>query len=103
MLQQLYPKAQYSQGHPLLANGLANLGLLLWARGQGAAAERRLGQALAMYQGLARAFADTAAEAQALNFLACLPPARDAYLTLSAPLPPPPGAVTPCSGAARGR
>jgi CHAT domain-containing protein len=77
----------YPQGHPHLATSLTNLGGLLWARGQGTAAERRLRQALAMSQGLARAFADTAAEAPALNFLASLPAARDAYLALTAGQP----------------
>jgi CHAT domain-containing protein len=87
MRAKLYPPARYPQGHPELAASLNNLGLLLWARGQGAAAERRLRQSFTMYQDLARAFADTAAEAQALNFLASLPLARDFYLTFTAGRP----------------
>jgi CHAT domain-containing protein/tetratricopeptide (TPR) repeat protein len=94
MDEKLYPKARYPQGHPDLACSLYSLGLVLWARGKEVPAERQLRQSLAMYQDLGRAFADTAAEAQALNFLARLPAVREIYLAYTAGKPPSAGGHT---------
>jgi tetratricopeptide (TPR) repeat protein len=52
MRQRLYPKAQYPQGHPDLADSLNNLGVLLREQGEYAAARDYHRQALAMYQRL---------------------------------------------------
>jgi CHAT domain-containing protein/tetratricopeptide (TPR) repeat protein len=52
LLQQLYPKAQYPQGHPHLASSLNNLGFLLQAQGKYAKAEPLFRDALAMNQQL---------------------------------------------------
>jgi tetratricopeptide (TPR) repeat protein len=46
--QQLYPKEQYAQGHPLLATSLNTLGFVLSAQGE-------YGRALQFYQGRAAA------------------------------------------------
>src|SRR5262249_40870536 len=52
MVQQLYPKEQYPQGHPHLAISLGNLGALLQAMGQYEEARSYKEQALAMKQQL---------------------------------------------------
>jgi CHAT domain-containing protein/Tfp pilus assembly protein PilF len=83
MRQQLYPRERYPHGHPDLAQSLQNLGALLWAQGEYGQALDRLGQALQMYQGLTRAFSESASEAEALNFLASLP-GPNAYLSVAA-------------------
>jgi CHAT domain-containing protein/Tfp pilus assembly protein PilF len=83
MRQQLYPRERYPHGHPDLAQSLQNLGALLWAQGEYGPALDRLGQALQMYQGLTRAFTESASEAEALNFLASLP-GPNAYLSVAA-------------------
>jgi CHAT domain-containing protein/Tfp pilus assembly protein PilF len=84
MRRKLYPPAQYPAGHPDLAASLTNLGGLLHARGDYARAEPYLREALTIYQTLGGILAETAAEAAALNFLASMPGARDAYLAVTA-------------------
>src|SRR5262249_29367557 len=86
--QKLYSPEAYPQGHRDLATSLNNLGGLHMVRGEYGPAQIYLQQALAMLQGLASAFADTASEAEAFNFLAKLPKARDAFLTMTARPPP---------------
>jgi CHAT domain-containing protein/Tfp pilus assembly protein PilF len=84
MRQRLYPTERFPNGHPDLANSLINLGGVLWARGELAGARTHFEKSLGMQRRLADTFADLAAEAETLNFLAVLPPTRDAYLTLIA-------------------
>ena len=48
----LHPLGRYPDGHPHLANGLTNLGGLLYARREYGAAERYYREALAMCQKL---------------------------------------------------
>jgi CHAT domain-containing protein/Tfp pilus assembly protein PilF len=83
----LYPEKEFPQGHPDLARGLYRLGSLLQDRGDAAGARAYYEDALAMYQRLADSFAELAAEAETLNYLASLPAARDGYLVLTAGLP----------------
>jgi CHAT domain-containing protein/tetratricopeptide (TPR) repeat protein len=87
MCRALFPAAQYPQGHPALARSLYNLGLLHYARGEPARARPCLEEALAMHQQMAEVFAAAASEAEALNFAARLPLARDALLSVSRHLP----------------
>jgi CHAT domain-containing protein len=82
ILEQLYPKDKYPQGHPHLAASLNNLGLLLHGQGEYSRALPFLQQALDMYQALAYLYADAASEAEALNYLASLPLTRDLLLSL---------------------
>src|SRR5262249_46369253 len=70
-------------GHPDLATSLINLGGLHWERGESTLAEPLVREALAIYQALRDRVAGTAAEAEALNYAACLPLARDAYLSIT--------------------
>jgi CHAT domain-containing protein len=87
MFQRLYPADKYPQGHPDLAQGLANLGLLLQAQGEYGQALGYCRQALDVRGRLAGAFADAASEAEALNYLTSLPTAHNALLSCSAALP----------------
>jgi CHAT domain-containing protein len=83
MCRALYPKERYPKGHPLLASGLNNLaGLHLYA-GEYDKAEPLFKEALDMYGDLAWRYADLVGEAEALNFLATQPLARDALLSAS--------------------
>jgi CHAT domain-containing protein len=84
MYQQLYPKENYPHGHHELAGSLYSLGALLEAQGDHARALPPCEQALAMYQQVVELMANTAAETEALNFLARLPLTRDGFLTASA-------------------
>jgi CHAT domain-containing protein/Tfp pilus assembly protein PilF len=84
MFRKLYPRAQLPDGHPHLAHALFNLGLLLGARGKRADAVQTFAEALAMYQRLAETFADTGAEAEALNYLATLPAPGEVFLSVTA-------------------
>src|SRR5207245_315207 len=94
MDRRLYPSEHFPQGHPQLALSHNNLGDLLWRRGEYAQAEPFLRDALAMFQGLAEAYAALAAEAQALNYLASLPATRDAFLSVTAQQLDTPAAAT---------
>src|SRR5262249_50384383 len=84
MQRRLYPRGQYPDGHPLLARSLNTLGLLVSAEGDQGLALDYHQQALEMYQQQTRTFVEAASEAEALNFLARLPPTRDAFLAASA-------------------
>jgi CHAT domain-containing protein len=86
MRQRIYPADRYPQGHPDVALSLDNLGGLLAARGEYGPARKHYQDALTMYQGLVGAYADTASEAEAFNFLARLPRTRDTFLALTARL-----------------
>jgi hypothetical protein len=87
MRQALYPKPRYLQGHPDLALSLNNLGALFLEHGEYAKAEPYLRDALVMQQLLFARLAETAAEAQALNFAASLSPMLDAFLSGQRHLP----------------
>jgi CHAT domain-containing protein/tetratricopeptide (TPR) repeat protein len=87
MVRALYPKAEYPQGHPDLALGINNLATLLQARGEYARAEPLCREALAMYSQRAGHLAQTAPEAQALNYAATFPITRDVFLSVTARLP----------------
>jgi CHAT domain-containing protein/Tfp pilus assembly protein PilF len=87
MRQKLYPKERYPAGHPNLVNSLINLGFLLHAHGELAQAEPYYRQALAMQQRLLDNLLTGSAEAQALNYLAQQPLARDGYLSVTRDLP----------------
>jgi CHAT domain-containing protein/tetratricopeptide (TPR) repeat protein len=93
MRQQLYPKQRYPQGHPDLVQSLSNLGFVLRDQGEYGPALDSLRQALEMDRELLTTFEDTVSEAEVLNYLARLPSARDAFLSVSAELPgaPPKG------------
>jgi CHAT domain-containing protein len=86
MCRTLFPRERLPDGHPDLAICLYDLGLLLWTRGDLAGADLLLLEALEMNNRLARSFADLAAEAEVLNFLASQTPARSGYLSLTASL-----------------
>jgi CHAT domain-containing protein/Tfp pilus assembly protein PilF len=83
MKKKLYPKERFPQGHPDLANSLSNLGSVLYGRGKYAEGSKALAGGLAMYQDQANLFAQAHAEAESLNFLAILPPAADAFLSVT--------------------
>src|SRR5262249_51468364 len=83
MYRPLYPQAPFPDAHAHPPNSLNNLGGLLWARGAHAQAEPFHRDALTMYQALSTRLAGTAAEAEALNYAATLPLARDAFLSVS--------------------
>jgi len=83
MRQRLYPADKFPDGHPELALSLNNLGAMLQAQGQADQALTHFEQALKMSISHLEGQALTAPEAQALELLAAVPPARDAYLTLA--------------------
>jgi tetratricopeptide (TPR) repeat protein len=92
MRRRLYPEAKYPDGQPEFANGLGALGAVLYAQGKSADAATVSGQALDMYGRLARRYADTIAEAEALNYLTSFPLPRDAFLSVTRHLPADPAA-----------
>src|SRR5205807_2430346 len=79
----LYPASRYPQGHPDLALSLNNLGHLLHAQGEYAAAKDYFLQALENFEKQRVLFMESAAEAEALNFLVQLPNTRDGLLSAS--------------------
>jgi tetratricopeptide (TPR) repeat protein len=87
MRQALYPKEQYPQGHPHLAQDLNNLGRLVWAEGSAGEAWGLLQQAVDMQQDLADLLVAVTAEAEALDYLAQLPRARDHLIAVSLHVP----------------
>jgi CHAT domain-containing protein/tetratricopeptide (TPR) repeat protein len=87
MRRRLYPADKFPDGHPALAANLNNLGSLLHDWGKYAEAESLLREALAVYQRHADRLAQSAPEAQALNFAATFPLTRDAYLSATRRLP----------------
>jgi CHAT domain-containing protein/tetratricopeptide (TPR) repeat protein len=92
MGRRLYPPEKFAAGHVDLAHMLSNVGGLLLHQGEYAKAEPTLRDALRMYQGAALRYADAAAEAEALNYLASLPLTRDIYLSATRHLPAGPSA-----------
>jgi len=87
MYRSLYPKDRYPQGHPDLAQSLNNLGFLLQVQGEYAKAEPYYRDALAMQQLHFDRLAETAAEAEALNFATSLPLLLDIFLSVQRRLP----------------
>ena len=83
MTEALYPKEQYTQGHPNLAFNLSGLGSLLQQQREYQGALPYFQQALAMYQEQINRFADAASEAQALNFVSSIPLTRDNFLSVT--------------------
>jgi CHAT domain-containing protein/tetratricopeptide (TPR) repeat protein len=87
MYRRLFPAARFPDGHPGLATGLANFSSLLLARGEPVRAEPYGREALAVRRRLLDLFLGGASEAEALNHLAELTPARDGYLSVAAAVP----------------
>jgi CHAT domain-containing protein/tetratricopeptide (TPR) repeat protein len=87
MFQALYPRERYPRGHPHLARNLNNLGRLLQAQGAYGKARPWLQQAVDMQQDLADILLAATSEAEALNYLASLPLARDDLISVSLRLP----------------
>jgi CHAT domain-containing protein len=81
LLQRVYPKEKYPDGHPHLANSLNNLGALLQAQGEFGKAEPLFRQALDMSNQQATRLAQIAPEPVALNYAATFPMSRDALLS----------------------
>jgi CHAT domain-containing protein len=81
MYRALYPPEKYPQGHPERAKGIINLASLHRARGEYGQAEPLYREAAGMERGLLLRYAELAAEAGALNYLAAQPPARDGLLS----------------------
>jgi CHAT domain-containing protein/Tfp pilus assembly protein PilF len=82
MKQVLYSKERYPQGHADLANGLANMGSLLADHGLHGEAETLFQQAVDMQCDLAETLVAATSEAEALNYLAQLPPVRDGLISV---------------------
>jgi CHAT domain-containing protein len=95
MCRALFPKERFPNGHPELATSIDNLAALYWFAGEYARAEPLCRESLAMYRALAAAFLSAAAEAEAMNFLATQPLARDAFLSVIRRLPPEPDHYNP--------
>jgi CHAT domain-containing protein/Flp pilus assembly protein TadD len=83
MYQALWPKDQYPHGHPYRAATLHSLGFLLQAQGAYAEALASSQQGLDMSQNLTDILMPALSEAEALNYLANLPLARDLFLSIS--------------------
>jgi CHAT domain-containing protein len=83
MWHRLLPREKYPDGQQHMARCVMYQAGVFHARGDYARAEPLLREALAMFQGQALRYADSAAEAEALNLVASLPPARDAYLSVT--------------------
>jgi hypothetical protein len=79
----LYPEKDFSQGHPYFAASLINLAALHSYMGEYGKAETLYREAMAMYRSLALRYANLAAEAEALNYLATQQLTRDAFLSVS--------------------
>jgi CHAT domain-containing protein len=92
MQRRLFPPEKYADGHADLTFGLNTHSRLFAARQLYAEAERLAAESLAMHYRLALRYADTASEAEALNYLASLPRARDGYLGVTRHLPADPAA-----------
>jgi tetratricopeptide (TPR) repeat protein/CHAT domain-containing protein len=87
MNERLYPGDRYPQGHPGLARSLNDLSALFLAQGSYAEAADYLGQATDMQHALARTLLAATSEAEAMNYLAELPLARDALISVSLRVP----------------
>jgi CHAT domain-containing protein/tetratricopeptide (TPR) repeat protein len=82
MAEHLYPGVAYPQGHPDFARVLENAGGMWLLHGKYAKAQSAYERALLQRRQLATLFIDTAAEAEALNYLAALPRSLDVYLSI---------------------
>jgi CHAT domain-containing protein len=78
----LYHVAEYPRGHPQLSFSLRSLGALFHSRGEYQQALPYLQRAVAMDQDLTDAYVTAASEAEALNFAATVPLARDVLLSI---------------------
>jgi CHAT domain-containing protein/tetratricopeptide (TPR) repeat protein len=87
----LFPKERYPSGHPHLAHSILNQAGLHAMAGDYARAEPLYQEALRMDRLWADAFLSSAAEAEAMNFLASQPITRDAFLSTTRRLPTHPG------------
>ena len=85
MIQKLYPKERFPDGHPDLASSLNNMGIVLQSLGESGKALPYYEQALAMYQKLSRRESGLSSEAQALAYRQQQPHTRDAYLSIAVP------------------
>lgn len=83
MLQQVYPEADYPYGHPERVQSLHNLGYVCELQNQHDKALDYYRRSYQMAQQLSEVFLGTAAEAEALNFLARVHSARDDLLAVS--------------------
>lgn len=90
MRQALYPRNEFPQGHRDLAESLTNMGAIYRSRNEYAKAEPFKREALAIHEALFARLADSASEAEALNFAASLPFPRDSFLSITRLLPPQP-------------
>jgi CHAT domain-containing protein/Tfp pilus assembly protein PilF len=81
MDEKLYPAARFPNGHPHLGLSLSNLGGLLYVQGEYAKAQPYLERALGLYRQQAGRLASFLPEAEALAFLASLPPIRHQVLS----------------------
>jgi CHAT domain-containing protein len=79
----LYPKEKYPNGHTDLAQSINNLAALHDAAGEYSKAEPLYREALGMYRALLLRYADLAAEAECLNYLATQPRSRDLFLSVT--------------------
>ena len=87
MLEKLYPKDKYPDGHPHLALTLYNLGSLLHSRGSLEKAKGFHERALVMDRRQIRTLASWASEAETLDLAQSLLPHRDALLSVTFYLP----------------
>jgi CHAT domain-containing protein/Tfp pilus assembly protein PilF len=81
MTRALYPPATFPGGHPQVAARMHNLACLLLEAGQPERAVALFRDSLVQYQQLLLRYADLAAEAQCLNYLAAQPLTRDGLLS----------------------
>src|SRR5262249_46333507 len=83
MYRALYPKARSLDGPPALARSLNTLGLLHHSAGEYGKAEPLYREALEIRRALLHRYADLAAEAESLNYVATQPRSRDALLSVT--------------------
>jgi CHAT domain-containing protein len=83
MRRALFSPERHPQGHPDLALSIYNLAGLYLAREDYGKAESLCREAVGMSQGLFLRYAELAAEAASLNYLATQPPARDGLLSVT--------------------
>jgi CHAT domain-containing protein len=98
----LYPRAEYADGHPVLAVSLNNLAMVLQAEGKYADAEALCRDALRMYTALVEIHARARAEGEALTFLATFPGSEHGYLSCARALQAAAEAVYPEVWASKG-
>jgi CHAT domain-containing protein len=83
MRRALFPPERYPQGHPALAISLYNLAGLHVAREDYGKAGPLFREGVGISRGLLLRYAELAAEAASLNYLATQPPARDGLLSVT--------------------